>query len=88
MLIHNAMLLLSVSKYDSLIGMCHLNFHQVTNANLSSSVILHMSICYYSKHCNTAQEWSWCTQYVSSVHNRYPVVHLILCVGEKNGRVL
>ena len=42
---------------------------------------------FYSTHCNTAQVWSWCTQCSSSVVNRYPAVYIILCIGEKNGKI-
>ena len=43
--------------------------------------------CYYSKHCYTAQIWSWwCTEYSSSVDNRYPAIYVISCLGEKNWR--
>ena len=42
---------------------------------------------YYLKHCNTAQIWSWCTEFSSSVVNRYPAIHVISCVGEKNGKI-
>ena len=40
--------------------------------------------CHYSSHCNAAQIWSWCTENSSSVVNRYPAIHVISCVGEKN----
>ena len=42
---------------------------------------------YYSTHCNTAQIWSWCTKYSSSVANRYPAIYKISCVGKKNGKI-
>ena len=42
--------------------------------------------CHHSTHCNTAQIWSCCTQYSSSVVHRYPVIYVIPCVGEKNGK--
>ena len=36
---------------------------------------------YYSTHCNTAQIWSCCTEYSSSVVNRYPALHIVSRVG-------
>ena len=41
----------------------------------------------YSTHCNTAQIWSWCIQYSSSVVNRYPAIYVISCVGQKTGKI-
>ena len=41
----------------------------------------------YSTHCNTAQIWSWFTRYSSSLNNKYPVIYVILCLGEKNGKL-
>ena len=46
---------------------------------------------YYSTYCNvigrnTAQIWSWWTQYPSSAHNRYPTIYVILWIGKKNDR--
>ena len=40
-----------------------------------------------TKHCNVAQIWSWCTEYSSFVFNRYPVISVILCVGDTNGKI-
>ena len=31
--------------------------------------------------------WSRCTEYSSSVVNRYPGIYVISCVGEKNGKI-
>ena len=42
---------------------------------------------YCSTHCNTAQIWSWYIEYSSSVVNRYLVIYVISCVGEKNGKI-
>ena len=33
---------------------------------------------YYSRNCNTVQIWSWFSQYLSSVGNRYPAIYVIL----------
>jgi len=33
---------------------------------------------YYSTNCNTVQIWSWFSQYLSSVGNRYPAIYVIL----------
>ena len=35
---------------------------------------IHSVMHYYSTHCNTAQIWSWCTECLSSIINRYPVI--------------
>ena len=42
---------------------------------------------YYLTHCNTAKTWSWCTVYLSSIDNGYPAIYVIICVGEKNGKI-
>ena len=42
---------------------------------------------YFSTHCNTSQIWSCCTEYSSSVVNRYPSIYVTSCVGEKNGKI-
>ena len=42
---------------------------------------------YRSTHCNTAQIWSWCTEYSSSVVRRYPAIYVSSCVGEKNSKI-
>ena len=31
---------------------------------------------YYSTNCNTIQIWSWCSQYLSSVGNRFPAIYV------------
>ena len=39
---------------------------------------------YYSTHCDTAQIWSWWTQYTSPAHNRYPAIYIVsVHSGEK-----
>ena len=35
----------------------------------------------YSTHCNTAQIWTWCMEYSSSVVDRYPPIYVISCSG-------
>ena len=45
------------------------------------------TLCYHSTHCNTAQIWSWCTEYSSSVVNRYPAIYVISCIKEINGTI-
>ena len=40
--------------------------------------------CYYSTHCNTAQTWSWCTEYSSPYTTDILRQNEISCVGEKN----
>ena len=47
------------------------------------AIIMH----YYSTHCNNDQIWSWCTEYWSTVVNRYPAIYVIPCVKEKNGKI-
>ena len=42
---------------------------------------------YYSTHCNTAQIWSWWTEYLSFIVDRYLAIYVISCVGEKNGKI-
>ena len=42
---------------------------------------------YYSTHCNTAQIWPSCTEYSSSVVNRYPAIYVISCVRKTNGKI-
>ena len=37
----------------------------------------------YSTNCNTVQIWSWCTQYLSTVLNRYPAIYVISYVRGK-----
>ena len=44
-------------------------------------------ISYYSTRFDTAQIWSWCTEYSSSAVNRCPAIYVILCVGEKYGNI-
>ena len=40
--------------------------------------------CYDSTHCDTAQIWSWRTQYTSPAHNKYPAIYVVfVCRGEK-----
>ena len=41
----------------------------------------HYSTFYCSAHHNIAQIWSWCSEYSSSVVNRYPAIYVILRVG-------
>ena len=36
------------------------------------------TVFYYSTNCNTVQIWSWFSQYLSSVGNRYPAIYVIL----------
>ena len=41
-------------------------------------------LCYYLTHCDTAQIWSWWTQYTSPAHNRYPAIYVVfVCRGRK-----
>lgn len=47
------------------------------------SQIQQLFITYYSAYFNTVQLWWWCTQYSSSVHNRYPALYVISCVRRK-----
>ena len=42
---------------------------------------------YYPTHCNTAQIWSWCTEYSSSLVNRHPAIYSVSCVAGKNGKI-
>ena len=37
--------------------------------------------------CSTAQIWSGCTEYSSTVVNGHPAIYVILCIGEKNGKI-
>ena len=46
-----------------------------------------IDVLFYSIHCNTPQIWSWCTEYSSSVINKYPAIYKISRVGEKNDKI-
>ena len=60
---------------------------QVHNISGNKNVANNIKLCYCSTYCNTAQMWSWCTEYPMSVVKRYHAIHIILCVGEKNGKI-
>ena len=70
-----------MSHGEALLQRCVLNSTKKVGVLTFSDI--YSSQIYYSTHFNTAQIWSWCTEYSSSVVNRYPAICRISDVGVK-----
>jgi len=67
------------------IGMqlCNYSYHHDCEKTLCPwySCLNHIYVtvrCYYSTNFNTVQIWSWFSQYLSSVGNRYPAIYYVI----------
>ena len=73
--------MLGYNVLDNVFGHCLLiKAHSFLELCSQKTVLFSEQIMgiYYSTNCNTVQIWSWFSQYLSSIGNRYPAIYVIL----------